>query len=79
MVVHDLHVVGVAAAPREADAPLIVDPNAELARAIAAQRLKAIARGNPKVVQSDRSVELLEFAPRDTFDRQEAANRNAIE
>src|SRR5947207_11479294 len=43
MVVHDLHAVGVAVLPDEADAPLVVDANAMLPRPVALQRLEPVA------------------------------------
>ena len=44
VIVHDLDVIGVTVAPPEADPPLLVDPNAELAGAITNQRLEPVAR-----------------------------------
>jgi len=46
-IIRDFHVVGVSFPPREADAPLIVDPNAVLSFAVSGQLLKPIRRGDP--------------------------------
>ncbi len=43
MVVHDFHIVGVAVPPHEADAILIIDPDAVLALALAVQRLQPVS------------------------------------
>lgn len=51
MVVDDLHVEGVKVAPGEADAPLIVDADAPLTLAVAAQGFQPIARGRPQIVE----------------------------
>jgi hypothetical protein len=52
MVIHDLHVVGVALAPYEADAPLVVDSDAVLTLPVAFQRLQLVSgegRKRPEV------------------------------
>jgi hypothetical protein len=49
MIVHDLYVVRVAVSPNEADAILIVDPNAVLSLAIPSQLLEPISRRDPEV------------------------------
>ncbi len=41
--VHDLHIVGVAVVPEEADAESILDPNAVLSALIARERLEPVA------------------------------------
>ena len=43
MVVDDFHVVGVAIPPHEADAILIIDPDAVLALALAVQRFQPVS------------------------------------
>jgi hypothetical protein len=52
MVVHDLDVVSVALSPAKRDAPLPVDPAAELSRAITSESLQVIARQPAEVVQA---------------------------
>ena len=51
MIVHDLHLVGFAAVPNEADAPLVVDANAVLSFTVARKGLKPVPRRNSQVVQ----------------------------
>jgi hypothetical protein len=51
MVIHDLDLVGISFTPFEADAPLVVDPDAVLARAITAEFLEPIPRRDPKVLE----------------------------
>jgi hypothetical protein len=49
MVVDDFHVAGIALPPHEADAILIVDPDAVLALALAVQRLQPVSGGTLKL------------------------------
>ena len=51
MIIDDFDVVGVPVGPSEADAPLIIDPNAVLAGSISAQLFQAIAGWDTKIVQ----------------------------
>jgi hypothetical protein len=62
MVVDDLDVAGPVVAPREADAPLLVDPDAALSLSIARQRLEAIARKSRKIAEAGDAVQDLEPA-----------------
>jgi hypothetical protein len=50
MVIGDFHVVGILAAPHEADPPLIVDSNAVLAAPVAFQLLQTIRRWKSQVI-----------------------------
>ena len=52
VVIHDLDVFGTRRCPAEADAELIVDADAVLARALAPECLKAVAGRNPEVFQA---------------------------
>jgi hypothetical protein len=74
VIVHNLNIVGVAI-PSEADAPLVIDPNAVLPGAIPAKGFKTIAWRDTKVVQPGRRIEQLQLAPRDTLERPEAPHR----
>jgi len=56
VVVRDFNVVRVAVVPAEADAPLVIDPDAPLARAVAFQRLKPVAGWNTEILQPRRRV-----------------------
>src|SRR5688572_16533367 len=60
VVVYDLDVVG-SAVPREANAPLIVDPDRPLTGAITCQALQPVAGRVPELLQPARLVELLEL------------------
>ena len=68
MVVNDLNPFWTSVAPLEADTPLIIDSDTVLPRTITAQTLKPIARGNPKILQTTRGVNLPQLAQRDTHD-----------
>jgi len=61
MIVHDLDVVGVAAAPCEADPPLIVDTDAVLASTGASQRLQSVARRRAQNLERVGGVEHCEL------------------
>jgi hypothetical protein len=50
MVIDDLDVPGFAVSPNEANAPLLVDPNAVLSLPVAAQGFQAIAGRRPQIV-----------------------------
>jgi hypothetical protein len=58
MVVNDLDVVGVAVSPREADAPLVVDSDAELPRTPPAELLEVIARRHAEIIKDDCRIQL---------------------
>src|SRR5437762_13703735 len=64
MVVHDLHAVGVAVLPDEADAPLVVDADAVLPRPVALQRLEPVAGRHSQRIEPSRGVKLRQLAPR---------------
>lgn len=62
MIVHDFNCNDIAFAPDEAQAPLIVDPDAVLARAIAPQGFKLVAGRDAQEIQRSYSVQLLQLA-----------------
>ena len=68
MVVNDLNPFWTSFAPPEADTPLIVDSDTVLARAITTQTLEPVARRNPEVLQTARSINLTQLAQRDAHD-----------
>jgi hypothetical protein len=51
VVIDDLDVIGVPVLPAEADAPLIVDANTVLARAVALELFKSVAGRNTQVLE----------------------------
>jgi hypothetical protein len=53
VIVHDLDILSAGCGPAEADAKLIVDPDAVSTGAIALQGLKAVARRDTKVNQDN--------------------------
>ena len=60
--IHNLNVIHIAITPFEADAPLIVDPNAVLPFAFTLQQFQMIARRNAQIVQDRGPVQLFQFA-----------------
>jgi hypothetical protein len=56
--------MGIAISPGEADAPLIVDPNAELTLSISLESFQSIARRNPKLLNGLSSVQHQELSHR---------------
>lgn len=79
MIVHNLHVVGVSIPPDEADAVLVIDPDAVLPAAVTRQRLQAIARKRRKIAKFSGRVELLQFSPRHASNLLQAAAESAAE
>jgi len=80
VVIHDFDIVSVTRPPAEADAPLIVDPNAPLSCAITSKSLEAVSRWNPEIVKDDRGVELAQLAQCHALDVcSEPPNRSAVE
>ena len=51
MVVHDLDFMGVALLPSEADAPLIIDPNAVLPGALASKLLESVPGWDTQIIE----------------------------
>lgn len=68
MVVNDLNPFWTSVSPLEADMPLIIDSDTVLPRTITAQKLKPVARRNPKILQATRGVNLPQLAQRGTHD-----------
>src|SRR3546814_9140358 len=68
VVVDDLDIGGLRALPAKTHAELVVDANAVLTLAVAAQCFKAVARRDTQVVEHSRPVELFELASRPGVD-----------
>ena len=68
MVVNNLNPFWTSVAPPKADTPLIIDSDTVLPRTITAQTLKPVARRNPKILETTRSVDLTQLAQRDASD-----------
>ena len=76
MVVNDLNPFWTSVAPLEADTPLTIDSDTVPPRTITAQTLKPVARRNPKILETTRSVDLAQLAQRNARDaRVEGRNR----
>src|SRR5215471_15388193 len=69
MVIGDFHVVRVAVLPDEANAELIVNPNAVLALTVALQRFQPVARRRLEIVECVGRMHHSKFAERDALDR----------
>jgi hypothetical protein len=61
VVVNDLDIEHVTILPSEADAPLLIDADAVLARAVALERLELIRWGDHEVTQIRSAIEVLQF------------------
>jgi len=79
VVVSNLHLMCSICLPNEADAVLIIYPNAVLASAISLQRLKPISRWDAKIVQILGRVNLIQFAESDFRNRIPALIREILE
>jgi hypothetical protein len=78
VIVDDLDVMRAITPPTEADPPLIIDPDTELAGSKAFQRLQPIAGRDPQVIQARRNLELAKLAPRHGLDIHEAPDKIAV-
>jgi hypothetical protein len=79
MIVDDFHIVGKAIGPAEANSPLIVDPDAELSLAIAAQRFESVSRRHAQFVECVCCVQHLQLSARNPFDTGESPDEIVIE
>ena len=68
MVVNDLNPFWTSIAPLEADTPLIINSDTVLRHMVTTQTLEPVARRNPEVFQTTRSVNLIQLAQRDASD-----------
>jgi len=62
MVIHHLHVIGIAPLPAEAEPPLVVDPDAPFSGTVAGQLLETVAGRDPEIVEANGGIEEAEFA-----------------
>src|SRR5690606_1828592 len=74
MVVHDFDVLGPSRRPAEAEAELVIDPNAVLPGPVALEQFESVAGRNPKVVESFRDLQLAQFATRNRLNRPEPSD-----
>jgi hypothetical protein len=74
MVINNFHFVKLSISPYEADAILLVDPNAVLSFSAATQKLKVISRRHAQIVQIRRVVQVLQLSQGNALDgRRDAA------
>src|SRR5258708_16789829 len=73
MIINDLHVRRTRRAflPFEANAPLVIDTNAELSPAVSLQSLKAVARQHSKIPKCDGSLKTIQLHSGRPFDARE--------
>ena len=76
MVIHDLHIVGAAVPPLEADAPLIIDPDAVLPVAVSRELFEPVRCWNPQIEERLAAVQHAEFPQRNPLDAAWAAPKN---
>jgi hypothetical protein len=74
VIVDDLYVPCTGRSPAKADAELVVHTNAVLSGPFAFERLEAVPRGDTKVADGARDLELPQLAPRDRLDVSKAPN-----
>lgn len=75
VVIHNLNIVRIAVAPHEADAPLIVDPNAVLAGAISAKAFESVSARDGQVAKLHCEVNLIKLPPGNALDGPELPYR----
>jgi hypothetical protein len=79
VVIHDFDLVGTVVMPDKTDAPLVVDPDAVLPKALTLEGLELIAWWNPQTRQFGRGMQLQEFAPCQALDVPEPGHGLAVE
>jgi hypothetical protein len=77
VVVHDLDILRTGSRPAEADAILVIHPDAVLAHAIAPERFEAVARRHTEVVEHGRNLALPELSSRNRLDVDETLHPNS--
>lgn len=78
MVVHNLDVVGLAVMPPEADAPLVVNPNAVLPDAATLQSFEPVSPDGSQVVKTGRCMEPPKPFSRSPLDALKLAGAEAV-
>ena len=68
MIIHNLHVVGVVVDPLETYPPLIIDADAVLSLAIAAQLFEPVGRRRQEIVEFHRGVQVAQPAKGSSLD-----------
>lgn len=79
VIIRDSHVEGVAVLPAKTDSPLVIDADAVLPTPGSFQRLEAIGRRDPEVMEHHRVVKHAQLSARRCLDvRMQAAGRRAF-
>jgi hypothetical protein len=68
MIVNDLHGIGVSISPREANPPLIVDPDAPLPRSISRKLLETVRWRQSQVIERGGGVKHAKFSESNSLD-----------
>jgi hypothetical protein len=79
VVIHDLNVMRIAVAPSEADAPLVIDPNAVGSRPATLQQFELVSRRNAEILQPQRLMQEQQLSPRWPFNRLESPDHVVVE
>jgi hypothetical protein len=79
VIIHDFDFMRIAAAPYEAEPPLIVDSDAVLAGAVALERLQAISGRDAKILQPLGCMKEEQLAPGHALDRPESEHCPVLE
>jgi hypothetical protein len=79
MIINDFHAESVVAFPSEADAPLVIDANTELACTVPLERFQAIPRRRSQVLQPSRRIEDFQLSPGNPLNRPESPYQAVIE
>jgi hypothetical protein len=78
MIIHDLNIFGTGFRPTKTKAKLIIDPDAILAGSVSFERLEAISRRNPEVVEPPRDLKLPQLSTGNRRDRPESPHGTAV-
>jgi hypothetical protein len=78
MIIDNFDIRGTMLRPTEAEAPLIVYPDAVCSGPVARQRLQPVSRRDAKIIQCHRNLQLAQLPPRNIFDRNEASHALSV-
>jgi len=78
VIVHDLHVEGVAVFPEKTDTVLVINADTVLPVAVSLQRFKVVSRSGRQIRQPLSCIEHSQFAQRHTFDCLESPDPFAV-
>ena len=78
VIIHNLHVVGIAIAPDKTNAPLVIDADAVLAFPVTFQGFQMIAGRRPQIAKFGRDIQLPQFSLSDALKSQKSFDGSPV-